>query len=227
LKKMALPGLAFVALILLFGCSQVQGDTTVCNPPYIRFEQGCCLDGNTNTICDEHEDAQTVPDEQTEQVPTKIDISTVTLEDLKIDLEQNFKYDDIVFSDVQYSDVIIKKESDAGIEEAVGAEILDTKDGGASGIMIYKTNNIGYTKNLLISDVYPEFFNMQTKKEVLSIKGVELIHIYGGDTEQSMFESFYIFSIGDYLFAVSSVTEESRYQPWLRDIASDFVSKYE
>jgi thiol-disulfide isomerase/thioredoxin len=31
------------------------GDTIVCNPPYIRFESGCCLDLNGNGICDKDE----------------------------------------------------------------------------------------------------------------------------------------------------------------------------
>jgi hypothetical protein len=42
------------------------GDTIVCNPPYIRFESGCCLDLNDNGICDIHENLDNI-DEETEE----------------------------------------------------------------------------------------------------------------------------------------------------------------
>ena len=39
-----------ILLIFLVGCQQI-----VCETPYIRFEQSCCLDTDSNLVCDEDE----------------------------------------------------------------------------------------------------------------------------------------------------------------------------
>lgn len=50
-----------LSLVLLSACYQQLSDEDlqrladkmiVCNPPYMRFESGCCLDGNGNAVCD-------------------------------------------------------------------------------------------------------------------------------------------------------------------------------
>lgn len=47
--------------------SQIKDDTIVCNPPYIRFADSCCLDSNSNLICDEHEEKpEEIKEEQEE-----------------------------------------------------------------------------------------------------------------------------------------------------------------
>jgi len=57
-KIWLLPMLFFV--ILLVGCSELGANSKnsegiVCNSPYIRFGEGCCLDQDNNKICDEDE----------------------------------------------------------------------------------------------------------------------------------------------------------------------------
>jgi len=46
-------------LIFILSCTPthdiINQDKIVCNSPYIRFEQGCCLDNNVNSICDTDE----------------------------------------------------------------------------------------------------------------------------------------------------------------------------
>jgi hypothetical protein len=55
--KIALLGIAAVFLVVLVsGCSTTQ---IACNPPYIVKGSGCCLDQNSNAICDS--DESTVP----------------------------------------------------------------------------------------------------------------------------------------------------------------------
>jgi len=39
-------------------------EEVVCNPPYIRYEKGCCLDSNNNSICDRDEEIQKSPEEE-------------------------------------------------------------------------------------------------------------------------------------------------------------------
>ncbi len=36
----------------------MQNDSIVCNPPYMRFADGCCLDVNENSICDNDEEVE-------------------------------------------------------------------------------------------------------------------------------------------------------------------------
>jgi len=51
----------------------------ICNPPYIRYEEGCCLDANNNSICDVDEglpgelpeQEPETPEEQPDEEPTK------------------------------------------------------------------------------------------------------------------------------------------------------------
>jgi hypothetical protein len=49
-----------LAILLASGCAQKRPDI-VCNPPYIRFEDSCCMDQNSNNICDDDEDIMFEP----------------------------------------------------------------------------------------------------------------------------------------------------------------------
>ena len=48
-------------VLLITGCSyeivsdNITGDSIVCNKPYIRIEDDCCLDKDDNGICDRDE----------------------------------------------------------------------------------------------------------------------------------------------------------------------------
>jgi hypothetical protein len=57
-----LTGILMMTVIVLSGC----GSTIVCNSPYIRHEQGCCLDTNDNSICDEDEGNIVIEQEEPE-----------------------------------------------------------------------------------------------------------------------------------------------------------------
>ncbi|MBD3387614.1 MAG: hypothetical protein GF416_01070 [Candidatus Altiarchaeales archaeon] len=46
---------------LVSGCLTVPKENVVCNTPYIRFQDDCCLDRNGNSICDADETTTTQP----------------------------------------------------------------------------------------------------------------------------------------------------------------------
>ena len=59
----------FTLLLLISACENAQIDTSNisegdidkvirCDPPYIRYATGCCLDQNSNNICDKDEKTQ-------------------------------------------------------------------------------------------------------------------------------------------------------------------------
>jgi len=56
MRKLIFLFIVFVS-ILVTACSEISNSKSsegiVCDSPYIRFEEGCCLDNNDNKICDE------------------------------------------------------------------------------------------------------------------------------------------------------------------------------
>jgi len=52
--------LAITAFAILFFGHKSSDKNVVCNSPYIRHELGCCLDKNSNSICDNDESTNTV-----------------------------------------------------------------------------------------------------------------------------------------------------------------------
>ena len=74
-------GLILLVVLALTGCQgmdltpenvqTVAEGVIVCDPPYIRFAAGCCLDANENKICDQDEGLIVQPEEEekVEDVP--------------------------------------------------------------------------------------------------------------------------------------------------------------
>ena len=52
MRILALAIFSILSLVVLSGCVQNPDDAVVCNRPYIRVGESCCLDGNANGICD-------------------------------------------------------------------------------------------------------------------------------------------------------------------------------
>jgi hypothetical protein len=70
MKKLILLSLLLMSLIFLSACDgidisnlsdedleRISNKAIVCNSPYIRFEMGCCLDNDNNSVCDKDEGA--------------------------------------------------------------------------------------------------------------------------------------------------------------------------
>ena len=71
----------FVILLLFSGCIQLPTNTPdiVCDPPYMRYGESCCLDSNNNGICDRDETQTTIPQKTTSTIEAdKITETTVT-----------------------------------------------------------------------------------------------------------------------------------------------------
>ena len=60
-----------ILLLLVYGCEvpPTSDETVICNHPYIRHADGCCLDTNSNSICDDDETTQEPTGEESVQVP--------------------------------------------------------------------------------------------------------------------------------------------------------------
>ncbi len=68
----------FLILLSLFLASCISQN--VCDEPYIFFENGCCLDKNSNSVCDEHE-TETTTDDIVIETSKKINITIKKNED--------------------------------------------------------------------------------------------------------------------------------------------------
>jgi len=79
MKKILL--LLTISLFLITGCI----NQTICNPPYINFEQGCCLDNNKNNICDSDENL--IPETQ-EEIPEEETVPVEQPEEETVPVEQ-------------------------------------------------------------------------------------------------------------------------------------------
>ena len=91
-KKMVIFGLLLVMIVGISGCgskdgSEVTGEAvaSVCNSPYFEYKAGeCCLDKNSNSICDSDEAiVEEVKEETTTPTPTE---TTTTTEEVEITL---------------------------------------------------------------------------------------------------------------------------------------------
>ena len=73
----------FILVLFLVGCQNV-----VCEAPYIRFEKTCCLDENSNSICDIDEPIkeliEDVPKEETIETTIKGPLIEEIIEDIEI-----------------------------------------------------------------------------------------------------------------------------------------------
>ncbi|ODS38976.1 MAG: hypothetical protein A7316_06505 [Candidatus Altiarchaeales archaeon WOR_SM1_86-2] len=58
-KYLGLGRLAIIiaTVVLISGCIQQKQETVTCDPPYIKVGTTCCLDQNSNNICDKDEPA--------------------------------------------------------------------------------------------------------------------------------------------------------------------------
>jgi hypothetical protein len=71
--------LILIISLFLVGCGQRTPDIA-CDEPYIRHDQGCCMDQNSNDLCDDDEDIMFEPDyAPTEELPTYEDLKDVTV----------------------------------------------------------------------------------------------------------------------------------------------------
>lgn len=67
-----------IILLVVIGCGQQSAETIkTCNPPYFEYQTGqCCLDQNSNSICDTDEQQETavvaVPNAEAEEFAEKI-----------------------------------------------------------------------------------------------------------------------------------------------------------
>ena len=65
MKKIIILGLLVISMFIAVGCegidvsqlsdedlARIAEQAIVCNEPYMRFETGCCLDQNSDNICD-------------------------------------------------------------------------------------------------------------------------------------------------------------------------------
>ncbi|MFH1064057.1 MAG: hypothetical protein V1729_03185 [Candidatus Woesearchaeota archaeon] len=66
-----------VISLLLIGCSQNTPEA-VCNPPYMTYKTGCCMDQNSNSVCDDEEDILFEPN----YIPSEIPYDDVDYNDL-------------------------------------------------------------------------------------------------------------------------------------------------
>lgn len=78
--------MAIFLLILATACIEIQQDESedgLCKPPYIEFKEGeCCLDKNSNQICDnDEEESVTVPEKQ--EIVEKQEIQETEIEQLE------------------------------------------------------------------------------------------------------------------------------------------------
>jgi len=77
--------LVLLAFVAASGCVKNQTTpATVCNPPYIHYAQGCCMDSNENNICDRDEAKQAIEQETTineTTIPTTSLRQTTTVRD--------------------------------------------------------------------------------------------------------------------------------------------------
>ena len=94
--KLSIVAITLITLLFLVGCSPV-----VCDEPYIRFGDSCCLDENSNSICDSDEsnnnnepiaNIQKSPYNTQKKVnsPTALDTS-YSLDDVKNNIEYVFR----------------------------------------------------------------------------------------------------------------------------------------
>lgn len=67
-------------ILLVFSCGCLQGGGSECNDPYILHGNGCCLDENANSICDQDEVVESTSLDTLKAVSTtKIPASTSTM----------------------------------------------------------------------------------------------------------------------------------------------------
>lgn len=90
---------------------RISEKAVVCNDPYMRFGTGCCLDNNTNSICDEDEfieelEPESIEDSEVISPPTQniTPISNQTIEDnytncINVLLKTECKKYDLIYTD--------------------------------------------------------------------------------------------------------------------------------
>lgn len=79
MKTKLIIGLIVISLVLISGCAQIQTNQQIkeflCKTPYIEYKTGeCCLDANSNRICDKDEQQA-----QTNQVRQIVSTTEITV----------------------------------------------------------------------------------------------------------------------------------------------------
>src|SRR3989338_9555108 len=103
MKRIFLLGVLIMG-ILIVGCENVDvsqisdqdlerisDKLIVCNNPYMRFASGCCLDQDTNGICDKDERDLTEAEEKAEQVVSGEEKVTPPVEETEKEYFKNTK----------------------------------------------------------------------------------------------------------------------------------------
>ncbi|MFC1742123.1 hypothetical protein ACFL3V_06315 [Nanoarchaeota archaeon] len=118
-KRHVIIGILVISLFLL-GCSAQKTPDLVCNKPYIRYGNGCCMDQNSNNICDDDDDGFFEP----EYVGgTPIPKETVTYEEEDDYDPSEFVEEDSVVDEVVSEPVVVEVPE----EEVVVEEVTVTK----------------------------------------------------------------------------------------------------
>jgi hypothetical protein len=98
-KKMVILTLVLLAIVTVSGCGSKEGTeaiagsavSSVCNAPYFEYKAGdCCLDSNSNNICDSDEDvAEAAPEEVPEETAVAVSASATEVEEVEITVQDS------------------------------------------------------------------------------------------------------------------------------------------
>jgi len=143
-------------------------------------------------------------------ITKRTDISRVNIYDLKNDIEQNFKYNEIRVNKGEMSEEGIQE---IGVKKAYVGAISDLNEEEIGSILIGNSENIQNTKDILLKDGYIE----DITKVSFKLRGNTITKYY------SEYSVSYLFSIKNYIFIINILQNKENYA---MKIAKDYLKKY-